>query len=114
MIAPVAEDHGWARPLMHATGALLVLLVPLHVAAFLVDPAESSSLALVGRWERPGWLLVDWGFLAIGTLHLLAALWVRVANSSLSPAAQTRLVVGAGGSLLALFVAASWSMLILV
>jgi succinate dehydrogenase hydrophobic anchor subunit len=107
-------DPGWATPLLHATGALLLILVPLHILGLLLYPENLAELALLDRWDNPAWLLVDWAFLAVGCLHAVTALWVRVDRSSLDERRQTLVVATVGGATAAMFGAASWSMLLLV
>lgn len=111
---PALPGEEWALPLLHATGALLVLLVPLHVVGLLLDPGQMSEVSLLRRWENPGWLLADWALLVIGVFHALVALWLRVRRSALSPSRQTAVFAGIGGASVALLLLASWSMLFLV
>lgn len=111
---PPSDAAGWAESLVHASAVVLLVLVPLHLATLLIHPEETNATALIERWDSRAWLLADWALLAVGSVHSLAALWVRAEGSSWSAVAKTRVVAGVGGVVVALFLAASWSMLLLV
>jgi len=105
---------GWVEPLAHASAAVLLLLLPVHIATLLVQPQETGASALIERWDSRAWLLADWTLLAAASVHVLSVLWLRVEGSPWTPAVKSRVVAGVGGVGVALFLAASWSMLVLV
>jgi succinate dehydrogenase hydrophobic anchor subunit len=105
---------GWVEPLAHASAVVLVLLLPLHVVTLLIHPQETDAGTLIERWDSHAWLLADWSLLAVASVHALSVLWLRVEGAPWTPVVKTRVIAAVGGAGVALFLAASWSMLVLV
>lgn len=107
------DEPGWTAALLTATGALLLVLVPVHLVGVVLRPDLDAGV-LLDRWDHPGWLFADWALLLVGSVHGTVAVGRRLHRSRLPSTAQTALTVALGSFVGALFLWASWAMLHLV
>lgn len=104
--------QSWSWYLVRVSGLLLVVLGAVVFAdRFLVhDTSEVDALFLLERWRSGPWLLAEWAFLLLASVHgVIGVRWTvrrHVSSPTLQLAVQG-VVIGLTGALL---LGATWTM----
>jgi len=89
--APRRPPERWAVAAQRASGLVLLVVVPTHLALtrVLADPADATVPVVRDRWMQPGWRLLECLLVVAAAVHVIAVTRVSLSRSGLGGEART-------------------------